>query len=376
MAVAALAAASRSPRAIAVLALAGIVDCALGASMRPLATAVAPLVGFLAAALSLAGMVQRSGLLERIANALVKAARGSGLLLYVLVCSLCCVLTATISLDGAVVVIVPVLLAVSRRGRVPFAPLFLGAVAVANAVSMAVPQGNPTNLLIISRLGLSTGAFLERMLAPGLAAAAVCAAGVAVAERSSLAAPLRADVARAGPLSAAEWHAALSLAAASAVAWAAPLAGIAPWWPFAAVVVVALALGGRAPKIVIPWRVALQVASLLVVTQALGLVLHVPPGFALPEMLAVAAAIGLASALVNNLPIGVWVTGALSAGGPAYAASVGLAAGSLATPHGSVATLIASELAGAAGPALRVRRFAPLAAAGVITATLVLWLTR
>ncbi len=67
------------------------------------------------------------------------------------------------------------------------------------------------------------------------------------------------------------------------------------------------------------------------------------------------------------------VTGLLTAGAPAYAASVGLAVGSLATPQGSVATLIASQLAGSTAPPLKVRRFAPLAAIGVLAATLVLW---
>ena len=72
-------------------------------------------------------------------------------------------------------------------------------------------------------------------------------------------------------------------------------------------------------------------------------------------------------------PGSVCATGLLTAGTPAYAASVGLAVGSLATPQGSVATLIASQLAGSAAPPLQVRRFAPLAAAGVLAATLVLW---
>jgi Na+/H+ antiporter NhaD/arsenite permease-like protein len=48
--------------------------------------------------------------------------------------------------------------------------------------------------------------------------------------------------------------------------------------------------------------------------------------------------------------------------------------GSLATPHGSLATLIAGDLAGVSRPELRARRFGPLAIAGVVTATLVLWL--
>ena len=69
-----------------------------------------------------------------------------------------------------------------------------------------------------------------------------------------------------------------------------------------------------------------------------------------------------------------WAASLLAAPAPAYAASIGLAVGSLATPQGSVATLIAAQLAGDDAPPLRVRRFAPLATAALVAATLMLWL--
>jgi hypothetical protein len=52
---------------------------------------------------------------------------------------------------------------------------------------------------------------------------------------------------------------------------------------------------------------------------------------------------------------------------------VGLGVGSLATPHGSLATLIATDLAGERAPRPRLRRTAALAAAGVLAAALLLW---
>lgn len=63
-----------------------------------------------------------------------------------MVCGLCALVTAVVSLDGAVVLTVPVLLVLSRRFGAPLPALLLGVVAVANAASIAVPQGNPTNL--------------------------------------------------------------------------------------------------------------------------------------------------------------------------------------------------------------------------------------
>ena len=256
VAVAALALRPKSNLATAVVAAAALSDVALGAAPGPVVSVIAPLIAFLGAALTLAGFVQRSGLAERAAGVLAACARGSSLLLYVLVCALCVALTAAISLDGAVVLMVPLLLVLARRFGAPFAPLFLGTVVVANAASIAVPQGNPTNLVIISRLGLSATAFIEHMLAPGLAAAAICAAGVALWERRALATPLRKFTRPSSPLSRDEWHSAISLAFAALVAFAAPLAGIAPWWPFAGAVALALVARRERPRLIVPWRVS------------------------------------------------------------------------------------------------------------------------
>jgi arsenical pump membrane protein len=373
VAVGALALRPQSTRAVLVLVLAAVVDALLGAPAASASAVIAPLVAFLAAALTLASLVERSGLAERAAGALAAAAHGSSLALYVLVCGVCALATGAVSLDGAVVLMVPLLVILARRFGAPFTPLFLGAVVVANAASIAVPQGNPTNLVIINRLGLSATTFLEHMLVPGIAAAGICAAGVALSERRALASRLRTTTRQRTPISPAERHAAISLTLAALTAWSAPIFGIAPWWPFTAAVALALAVRRERPRLIIPWRIAVQVGGLLIVTQALGLTVRASAIAGLPGLLAIAASIGAASALANNLPVSVCATGLLTAGAPAYAASVGLAVGSLATPQGSVATLIASHLAGSTAPPLKLRLFAPLAAAGVLTAILVLW---
>jgi arsenical pump membrane protein len=363
----------RAPTLIA--AAAALVDLGLGAPLRPAVMVTGPLLLFLTAALTLAALVERSGFAERLAGALASAASGSALLLYMLVCLLCGLLTAAVSLDGAVVLMVPLLLALARRFSAPFAPLFLGAVVVANAASIAVPQGNPTNLVIIGRLGLSPTAFVVHMLAPGVAAAAACAGAVALLERRALAGRLALARSDGTPLSGAERHAALSLSLAAVAAWAAPLVGIAPWWPFAGAVALALLTRRQRPRLVVPWSIAIQVSALVVVTSALHVTLALPAAAGLGVLLGVAALIGLACATLNNLPVSVWAAGLLSATRPAYAASIGLAVGSLATPQGSVATLIAAQLAGSSAPRLSARRLAPIAAAGLLVATAALWAT-
>ncbi len=375
IAVGALALRPSSTSATFVVGLAGAVDLFLGAPPIPALAVIAPLVAFLGAALTLAALVERSGLAERAASALIAGARGSSALLYVLVCIVCGLLTAAVSLDGAVVLMIPMLVVLARRSGAAFAPLFLGSVVVANAASIAVPQGNPTNLVIINRLGLSAMAFVEHMLGPGIAAAAICAAGVALSERRALAAPLRTQARQRTPLSSEERHAAISLTVAALAAWLAPMFGIAPWWPFSAAVALAVATRRERPRLIVPWRIAVQVGALLIVTQSLGLSIRAPVVASLPVLLGIAASVGAASAVANNLPMSVWASGLLTAAAPAYAASIGLAVGSLATPQGSVATLIASQLAGDTAPPVRARRFVPVAAAGVLAATLLLWPT-
>lgn len=372
-AVALLAWRPRSAAAAAALVALAAIDVCLGAPLDPLASVVAPLVAFLGAALTLAGVVESSGLARRAAFVLAAAARGSTIALFASVCVCCAALTAAVSLDGAVVLMVPLLIVLSRSFGAPLRPLFLGVVAVANAVSLAVPQGNPTNLVLIDQLRLSPTAFVAHMFLPGLAAAVLCAVAVAVSERrrlaGSYAAPSRQR--RRGPLSRGEAHAGLSLLIAAGAAFAAPLFGVAPWWPFAGAVALTLGLRGTRSRVVVPWRIAAQVGSLLVVIGAVGLAPPVLP-LGLGGLLVVAAIVGAAAAVVNNLPVSVWAA-SLLAGPAGYAASIGLALGSLATPQGSVATLIATDLAGEAAPSFPLIRFVAISVGSLLVATLLLW---
>jgi len=376
LAIAALALRPRSAWSAAAVAGAAALDVLLvGARVGPSLRAVAPMVAFLTAALTLAALVERAGLAERAAAALARHARGSMLTLYVATCAMCALLTAVVSLDGAVVLMVPVALALARRHDAPLPALFAGVVVVANAASIAVPMGNPTNLVVVERLGISTGAFVAHMLLPGIVAAVTCAAGVALHERDALTARRRpAAPAPAPPLSRAERHAAAALLAAAAAAWAAAPFGVQPWRPFAAVTLLALLTAPRAsrPRPIVPWRLGVQVLSLLVVTSALGVHLRSPASLGAAGLAGIALAVGAASALANNLPVSVCVAGLLSAGPSAYAALIGLGVGSLATPHGSLATLIATDLAGEHAPRARLLRSAALAAAGVLLAALLL----
>ena len=147
----------------------------LSGGIFPATIAAAPMLVFLTVGLGLAGLAERAGFVDRGVTILARAGKGSTRRLYVLVCSASALLTAVVSLDGAVVLMVPVVSTLARRYRIAFAPFFLGVVAVANAASLAVPEGNPTNLVIMSRLGVSPDAFLLHLFLPGVCASILCA---------------------------------------------------------------------------------------------------------------------------------------------------------------------------------------------------------
>ena len=212
------------------------------------------------------------------------------------------------------------------------------------------------------------------MLVPGLLAAVTCACGVALSGRRELSAGYVPPVGGGSRLRPAERHAALALAGAGLAAWLAPLYGVAPWWPFSLAVVAAVALTrhGRRPPVV-PWRLGLQLGGLLIAIGSLHLSPAAPSAPHLLGLLAVAGAVGAAAALANNLPVSLSLVALFEAGPSALAASIGLGVGSLATAQGSVATLVAVDLAGAEAPAVRARFFAPLAATATAVATLALW---
>jgi arsenical pump membrane protein len=310
-----------------------------------------PLMCFLTAVIWLAAIADRTGLAGLIAHVLARAARGSTARLYVLVCLACALLTATLSLDGAVVVMVPVILALVMLGA-PGRPLLLATIGVANAFSIALVQGNPTNLVVMTGLHLDPGSFDATMIAPGTAAALICAAVVCVRERSRLRGTVRAG--EAPVLAPGAAVAGAALVAAGVGEAAAPAIGLAPWWPAcvvaAAAAAVLLVRGVRPPLPAVPWRIGLLVTVLAtalgVAAQVAGLEAVRLPSGSVWALLAVTVAAAALAATVNNLPAAVAAGALLHSGPAAFAVLAGLSVGALAGSRGSVATLLVRDLAG------------------------------
>jgi arsenical pump membrane protein len=339
-------------------------------AVDPALAVAVPLTCFLTAVLWLSAECTRTGLHNRAAWELARFARGSRARLFAGVCAAAALLTCTLSLDGAVVVLVPALVVLRRRFDAPIRPLLLATIGVTNAFSMVTPQGNPTNLIAIKSLGISSIDFTRTMALPGILAALLCIAVVARAERPRLAGTVALPPAAAPPADLGT----LGLLALTVVAEVAvPFAGIAGWWPPCLAALIGLTLRARTAALQVPWRIggiiALVTGSLAALTHVAG-VTRLDIAGSTAAMVAVALLAGALATMVNNLPAGVVLSRLLPA--PAvFASLIGLSVGAVAGRRGSVATILTFRMAGGDGrPAEKGygRLWAPTAFAATIAA--------
>jgi len=235
---------------------------------------------------------------------------------------------------------------------------------------------------VMERLGLGPGEFIAHLFVPSVLATLVCVGAVALVQRRALRGRCTLAVGSPGPWSAGERLAAAGLLAAGVLGAVAPWLGVAPWWPIcgvAAAILMAALVGGygrAAPRV--PARVCVQVAALVVLVGSLAatLAIPVPAATSLGALILLALVASAIAGAVNNLPASVVLSGILGSHSlPACAALTGLSVGSLATPHGSVATILAVEGAGETGtPAAHLRLWLPAAAVATAVAVGALWL--
>jgi arsenical pump membrane protein len=122
-------------------------------------------VGFLGAVLVLAKLCDDEGLFEAAGAAITRGRVGSsGLLRRVFV--IAAVITAVLSLDTAVVLLTPVVLAAVRRLRTPVRPYAYATAHLANGASLLLPVSNLTNLLAFHTANVSFTRFTLLMALP------------------------------------------------------------------------------------------------------------------------------------------------------------------------------------------------------------------
>jgi arsenical pump membrane protein len=313
-----------------------------------------PTVGFLAAMLVFGHLCAQAGVFDYFGSMAATASQGRPRRLLLLIIVLAAGVTVVLTLDATVVLLTPVVLAVTARTSMPPRPHALACARVANSASLLLPVSNLTNLLAFSASGLSFARFTGLMLAPWL----VVVAGEWVGLRAYFADDLPRAAAASGQHVADAPRYALGVLAATvaaivlcsslhvAVAWAA-LGGC-----------VLLLIPHLARRDLTPVDIAREASpGFCLFVFALGIIvdgvldhgLHhaltdlVPDGTALVSLFAITFLAAALANVVNNLPATlVLVPIAATAAGPVgvLAVLLGVNVGPNASYQGSLATLL------------------------------------
>jgi arsenical pump membrane protein len=387
----------RLPEAVAAVPAAGLV-LLLGLVSPSLAWQrtweLLPTIGFLAAILVLAHLVDGEGVFEWLGGRLAGACRGRPRRLLVSTFAAAAGTTAVLSLDATVVLLTPVVFATAGTLRVRAKPHVYACTHLANSASTLFPVSNLTNLLAFGATGLSFLSFTGLMVLPWLAAIGVELAVFLRFFASDLAGSGSQDSDEDEPASAPRF-ALVVLGCVLLGFGSTSLLGLAPAWVAAAGALV-LAVRGIARKTVTVRAVAAETAPLFllfvlglaVVVQAvadhgLGRVLSnvVPTSPGLVGLLGAAALAAVLANVLNNLPAVLVLLPALGAHpsvGIVLAVLLGVNLGPNATYVGSLATLLWRRVLAGRGLVPTLREFLRLGALTVplslLASVLALWL--
>ncbi|MCU1621476.1 MAG: arsenite efflux rane protein ArsB [Frankiales bacterium] len=317
-----------------------------------------PVLLFLVAITVLAELADEAGVFDVAAAGAARLARGRTLALFGLVVLLASATTILLSLDTTAVLVTPVVLALARQLDLEPMPFALATVWLANTASLLLPVSNLTNLLALSRLGLSSTDYVSRLAVPAVVAIAVTVGLLLLWQRRALSG--RYDGAPAAPvedrvLFAGTAGACVLLAPALTVTTPAVAAGI------AAAVAAAFFLWRKRSALrpgLVPWRLVLLVTGLFLVVGAagpLGVDDLLRQGVGGPLRTAFVSAAG--ANVVNNLPAYLAVERVVPHD-QLLPVLLGVNLGPLVTPWASLATLLWAERCRARGVRISWIRYA------------------
>jgi arsenical pump membrane protein len=336
---------------------AALILIAIGAiSVHQAAERVAGLSGvvaFLGAVLVLAKLCDDEGLFEAAGAAIARGrVESSGLLRRVFV--IASLITAVLSLDAAVVLLTPVVLAAVRRLRTPVRPYAYATAHLANGASLLLPVSNLTNLLAFHLANISFTKFTLVMAAPWLVAVAT----LYVVFRWFFAADLRVqpNPEELGPAPRPPVFVLVVVGLTLAGFAVAQSVGVAPAWvALCGAAVLAVRSLRRGHTSVVEILRSLNV-SFLVFVLALGVVVQavmlngmdramsavLPSGSGLPTLLAIAALAAVLANVVNNLPATLVLLPLVAPSGPVaiLAVLIGVNIGPNLTYVGSLSNLL------------------------------------
>ena len=387
------------PEVVAAVPAAGIA-LALGlispAEAEQSVIALAPTIGFLAAVLVIAHLVEADGVFRWLGAVLADRSHGNAKRLLTLVFVAASVTTAVLSLDATVVLLTPVILTTVRQLGVRGAPHVYATAHLSNSASLLLPVSNLTNLLAFHASGLTFIGFAGLMTAPWLLCIAVEYVAFRWFFRTDLAVPTRDDVAL--PTERAE----VRMPRVSLLLLGLILLGlvIAPTFGLEPVVVAAagavvLAIRALILHQVRPLTILAETNPLfLLFVAALGVVVDaatshglqdalaavLPTGQSLLSLLALTVIAAVLANLINNLPATLVLLAALGANpaaGAVLAILIGVNVGPNLTYTGSLATLLWRRVLHAKGHRPSLGRFTLLGLLTVpgclLLGTLALW---
>lgn len=340
-------------------ALAGVVD---GAAVWH---RVWPVLAFLLLIKLASDLIEQLGVFDLTSLVLAQKARGSVPLLFAGFCLIAIVLTAVLSLDATVVLMTPVAITLARRLDLSAAPFLLATIWIANIGSLFLPVSNLTNLLAVQHTSWSVTEFLALMGPVQIALLATCLIILTLMYRRDLSRRYDMALVRPSPFGPSRTIAAAVILAILAFAWAV-VAGIEPWLATLVLDGVLLILRAVAalklhlsPTLFVrassntsyrllrgaPWTMAAFALGLFFlidpvagfIATSLGPVIN-SDGYT--DLLAMSALGSASASAANNLPAFLALEPSATSELQLAALLVGVNAGPLLTPWGSLATLL------------------------------------
>lgn len=332
---------------------------------------IGPLLAFLATVIVLAELAGRAQVFDVVAAWVARAGRGRYPLLFGLCVLFASLTTITLNLDTTAVLLTPVMLALGTRVGIAALPLAMTTVWLANTASLLLPVSNLTNLLAADRVALSPAGLAGVMWLPQLAAIGVTAGCLWVfywrrgrrgADRYvPPAVPVPGDPVLLRICAVACGGFLLAILLLDVELWSASLVAM--------VVVVAAYAVRRREELrlsLVPWRLLVLVPGMFLVVETVGahglhtlLVRALGSDDGFVGMLRSAGVGAGLSNVLNNLPAYVAGEAVIPADNhhQLLALLIGVNAGSVVTPWGSLATLLWFERCRWQGTRIDVRRF-------------------
>ncbi len=334
-------------------------------ALRALASASNVLLFFAGLGLASAA-ADRSGVFHAAARVATVFANGSQQRLLIGIFLAGVAVTAVLSNDATALLLTPVAYAAATRLGLNARPYAFTCALVANAASFVLPVSNPSNLLVLSAVPLTLGAFVIRLLIPSILGLGVTLAGLLWVFRDELAAPFDERFAVTSQTGSLPRRTRVGLVGVAGLGLAYLVAGTLGW-PLGWVAVVgALILvaadsavsGWHAHQLLAeaPWSLLALVVGLLVLiagAEQVGLFASLGAGLLALASLGPAgvpltvASLAVLANVINNLPAALVASSALRqlAAGPAQAdlaaaAIVGVNLGPNLTTIGSLATML------------------------------------